>query len=127
MRDDYIHLFLDDSPERAAILHQRVPEKEIAHFVWVRTISETLDLLVNYRERLRDVYLDHNLGCEHRHSGSDESGMAVVRFLEHQNPKEYGHVTFIIHSWNLPAAKKMTERLAVKGYKVIQQPFGLGK
>lgn len=123
--DDYLHVFLDDSPERAAILHKRMPEREVEHVVWVKTVPETLDFLTNYRARLRTVYLDHNLnGLEYQHSGSADSGMEIVRWLESQDPKDFEHVTFIIHSWDLPAAVKMTDRLSKKGYRVHQKPFG---
>lgn len=126
MGDDYIIVFLDDSPERAAVLYKRMPEKDVAHVIWTKTVPETLDLLINYRERLRDVSLDHDLGgYEHMHSGSEESGMEVVRWLEHQNPKDYEHVKFVVHSWNIPAAIKMVERLRAAGYRCYQQPFGM--
>jgi plasmid stabilization system protein ParE len=126
MRDDYIILFLDDSVERAAVLHQRMPERDVEHVVWVKTVAETLDFLVNYRERLRTVYLDHNLnGMEYQHSGSDTSGMEIVRWLEKQNHKYYEHVKFVVHSWNISAAVKMVERLRDKGYLAYQKPFGM--
>lgn len=124
--DDYIIVFLDDSLERAAVLHKRIPEREVEHVIWVKTVAETLDLLVNYRGRLRDVWLDHDLGgLEYQHSGSEESGMEVVRWLEKQDPKQFDHVKFIVHSWNLGAANKMVERLRNKGYHVTKKPFGM--
>lgn len=124
--EDYIVVFLDDSPERAATLHQRMPAKDVSRTIWVRTVEETLDLLINYRDRLRDVWLDHDLGgTEFMHSGSEECGMEIVRWLEKQNPEDYKHVKFIIHSWNLSAGMKMTDRLNAKGYKAVRKPFGM--
>lgn len=126
--EDYIIVFLDASPERAATLHKRMPERDVAHVIWTKNVPEILDLLINYRERLRDVFLEHDLnGLEYQHSGNPESGMEVVRWLEKQNPKDYEHVKFIVHSWNLPAAIKMVTRLRDSGYTAYQQPFGLGK
>ena len=124
--NDYIHVFLDDSSERAATLHQRLPEREVEHVVWVKNVAETLDFLINYRLRLRSVSLDHDLGgTTYQHSGSEECGMEIVRWLEHQNPKDYEHVKFVVHSWNIEAAIKMVERLRSKGYRAFQKPFGL--
>ena len=100
--------------------------KELEHRR-VRTLpvdSDTLDMLRDYKERLEYVFLAHDLSGEtNMYSGSNASGMEVIRYLEHEDPTEFD-CKFIIHSWNIDAAIKMTERLAAKGYHATQQPFG---
>ncbi len=122
---DRIIVWLDDDPNRAALQFQRMSKKDQERTFWVQTVEETLDMLENYRERLDIVSLDHDLGGEQLvHTGREDCGMEVIRWLEKQDAKKYSHVRFIVHSWNIPAAIKMTERLRAKGYRVIRQPFG---
>jgi hypothetical protein len=124
--DDYVIAFLDDDLNRVLLLHERMNPVDIEHTIWVRTVDETIDLLVNYRERLRYVSLDHDLGgATYVHSGREDCGMEVVRFLEHQAAEKYAHVVFIVHSWNTPAAMKMTARLRDKGYRALYVPYGM--
>lgn len=126
MDDDYVIVFLDDDPNRAAVLNQRMLARDVEHTIWVHNVEETLDLLINYRERLRYVSLDHDLGSEtYVHSGREDCGMEVIRWLEKQSPLDYKDVVFVIHSWNIPAARKMAVRLIDKGYRVLQVPFGM--
>lgn len=123
--EDLINIFLDDDQNRAALLHQRMPAKELQRTFWVKNVEETLDLLINYRERLQYVSLDHDLGGEsYVHPGREDCGMEVVRWLERQDPKQYDHVAFIIHSHNEHSGKKMAVRLIMAGYRVLYAPFG---
>jgi hypothetical protein len=125
MREDSIIVFLDDDQNRAALQFQRMKPKDQNRTFWVQTVEETLDMLKNYRERLDIVSLDHDLGGEaFVHTGREDCGMEVVRWLEHQDSALYSHTRFIIHSWNIPAGMKMTQRLQAKGYRVIRVPFG---
>jgi hypothetical protein len=124
--DDYLILFLDGDPNRAAVLHQRMSPDDVHNTIWVRTVEEALDILINYREALRYVSLDHDLGGEtFVHSGREDCGMEIVRWLEKQPYDLYSHIVFIIHSWNTSAGHKMAARLKVKGYRVLYVPFGM--
>lgn len=123
--EDRVNVFLDDDQNRAALLHQRMPAKELQRTFWVKTVEETLDMLINYKERLQYVSLDHDLGGEtYVHSGREDCGMEIVRWLEKRS-EDYKHVVFIIHTWNEHAGKKMAVRLAAKGYRVLYRPFGM--
>lgn len=125
MREDGVILFLDDDPSRAALMYQRMNSEQQKHTLWVQTAEEAIDVLKNYRERLELVFLDHDLGGRtYVHSAREDCGMEVVRFLEKQAPKDYT-CDFIVHSWNIDAAKKMTSRLNAHGYKAVQTPFGM--
>lgn len=124
--DDYVIVFLDSDPNRAAVLHQRMSPQDVEHTIWTRTVEETLDLLINYRERLRYVSLDHDLNSDtYVHSAREDCGMEVVRFLEHKDSNDYKHVTFVVHAWNQSAGMKMTTRLRTKGYKTLYVPYGM--
>ena len=125
MREDSVHLFLDDDPNRAATLYQRMTPIDRKRTIWVTTVEQTIQTLGDYRERLDIVSLDHDLGGEmYVHSGRDDSGMEVIRWLERQPSSNYKHVRFVIHSWNIPAGRRMAARLMSAGYNVIQVPFG---
>lgn len=125
MREDRVIVFLDDDPNRAALQFQRMSPENQKRTFWVQTVVETIDMLKDYRERLEVVMLDHDLGGEHYvHTAREDCGMEVVRWLEHQPTELYSHVRFIVHSWNIPAARRMKQRLQDKGYNVVQTPFG---
>jgi hypothetical protein len=105
-------LFMDDSPHRAALAYQRMPEDELPATVWTKTAAETIDVLKDYAERLKKIYLDHDLeGQIYMNSASEYSGMEVVRFLEKQDCKRFSGCHFVIHSHNEYAANRMVERL----------------
>lgn len=131
MENNKYILFLDDDVTRAAILFQRwlisAPEKCEAT-VWVETAAAAIDTLKVYKGDLSEVYLDHDLGLtQYQHSGSELSGMEVVRYLENLLPQEldeFENTVFTIHSWNIPANKSMTERLRKLGLRVYSKPFG---
>lgn len=120
-------LFLDDDPARAALAYKRLPAKVRDNVFWTQTVEETIDILKNYAERLFSVHLDHDLGGDHYvHSAREDCGMEVVRWLEKQDPKKFEGCTFVLHSWNIPASIKMTERLKKAGYRRVQRvPFGM--
>lgn len=125
MREDGVILFLDDNPNRAALMYQRMTHEQQQHTFWVTTAEEAIDVLKNYRARLELVFLDHDLGGRtYVHSAREDCGMEVVRFLEKQDPKTYT-CDFIVHSWNIDAAVKMASRLNAHGYKAKQTPFGM--
>ena len=126
MREDSIIVFLDDDPGRAATMYGRMSPVDQNRTFWVQTVAETLGMLGPlYRERLDIVSLDHDLGGRtHVHTAREDCGTEVVRFLEHKSSEDYAHVRFIVHSWNIPAARKMTDRLQSAGYRAIMKPFG---
>jgi hypothetical protein len=120
-----IILFLDDDPARAALAHQRMPERYRQNTFWAQTTEEAIYILRDYASRLMSAHLDHDLGGEQFvHSSREDCGMEVVRWLERQDPKLYDGCVFVIHTWNIPAGIKMAERLQAAGYKVHRRPFG---
>jgi hypothetical protein len=126
MREDSVVLFLDDSPERAALMYQRMTPEVRDRTIWTQTAEEAISVLKDYYLRLELVYLDHDLGGEtYVHSGREDCGMEVIRFLEKQSVENYKNCSFIVHSWNISAGNKMTERLKDKGYRVQYKPFGM--
>ena len=126
MSNDAVILFLDDSPERAALMYQRMTPEDQCRTIWTKTAEEAIDVLERYSERLDLIYLDHDLeGETYVHSGREDCGMEVIRFLEKQPVERYKGCRFIVHSWNISAALKMVERLKAKGYSVTQKPFGM--
>lgn len=117
-------LFLDDSAERSAVAYRRWPEEKSAVTTWVMTADEAIDVLKV--ADLSEVHLDHDLGgTSYQHSGAENCGMSVVRHLESlEDLSKFADTVFIIHSWNLPANRSMTERLQKLGLKVYSRPFG---
>lgn len=129
MRD--MILFLDDSPERAALAYQRMNEKDRSCTIWCTTAEEAITTLWDYRKLLKLVMLDHDLGGLHDISSSrPDTGMETIRWLEklEKNDKKefenFNEVYFIIHSWNT-AGRIMLERLNKLGLKGEYKPFGL--
>ncbi len=125
-------LFLDDSPERAAVTYQRMMPSIRDRVIWCRTVEETIKTLEDYRTVLEVVMLDHDLGQEFVNSKREDCGMEVIRFLEKfeqnepQKFESFIDMKFIIHTWNVPAGKIMVERLQKLGIKFVQhKPFGL--
>ena len=118
-------LFLDDSPERAALAYQRWPKDVSQNTIWVETAQEAISVLKEYRKDLTEAHLDHDLGgTQWQDSRAENCGMEVVRFLESRDIKGYQHINMIIHSWNIPAGREMAARLQLKGFKVSVKPFG---
>ena len=128
MSDPRIILFLDDSPERAAITFQRWPDAKRERTVWTETAAQAIDCIDKLRGRIEEAHLDHDLGgMKIQHSGAENCGMSVVRFMEKMNAdelKEFDHTIFVVHSWNIPANQSMTKRLKELGLRVISRPFG---
>jgi len=125
-------LFLDDSPERAAVMYQRMAPQVRERTIWCTTAEETIVVLRDYRKDLELVMLDHDLGGKQFvNSKREDCGMEVVRYLEHfnhHNPIEFEDfktVGFIVHTHNIPAGQIMVERLKKLGInKVSFKPFG---
>jgi hypothetical protein len=116
---------MDDDSHRAALMYQRMTPADQRRTIWVTTAQEAIGVLRDYRLRLEHVFLDHDLGGRtYVHSGREDCGMEVVRFLEKQDAAAYD-CDFVVHSWNIPAGKKMTERLNKHGYRAVHHPFGM--
>jgi len=126
MGSDGVLLFLDDDPNRAAVHYQRLSDEDRARTFWVRTVPEAIDVLIDYRVRLEQVSLEHDLNStEYVHSGREDCGMEVVRWLEKRDATTYAHVQFIVHTWNEHAGPKMVNRLQKAGYKAELSRFGM--
>ena len=117
-------LFLDDNVSRAALFSNRSTGTDRARTIWARTAEEAIEALELHGPDFDMIHLDHDLGgTQFQDSRSEESGMQVVRFLEKTGTAKTAKI--IIHSWNLPAGKRMVERLTDAGYRTQQRPFGM--
>ena len=125
MREDSIIVFVEGDPARAALQFHRMTPREQERTFWVRTVTDAIDMLLNYRERLDIVSLEYDLNdLGYNHPSREDCGMEVVRWLERRCSDSYSHVRFVIHTWNSAAGEKMTRRLRDKGYRVVRAPFG---
>lgn len=115
-------LFLDSSPERAALMYQRLPARIREGTVWARTVPEARRVLQK-PNGLRFVSLEHDLDG-HCHPRSPESGMEIVRFLEKQDPGGFRSCLFVVHSWREDISFHMRDRLERAGFRVVLRPFG---
>lgn len=120
-------LFMDDCPQRAALAYTRWPEDKKGRTIWCTTAEEAIGVLKDYP--LDEVHLDHDLGGEQWvDSRREDCGMEVIRFIEKMDKKErekkFSKTRFIVHSWNLPAGQRMTERLVGVELNAVQIPFG---
>ena len=125
-------LFLDDSPERAVLAYERMPEADRPKTIWCMTAEEAIITLWDYRDQLTSVRLDHDLGGqEYVNTKREDCGMEVVRYLErmhHDKPEEFEKLKaakFVIHSWNNHAGPIMVDRLSKLGLDVEYKPFGM--
>lgn len=124
-------LFLDGSPERAALAYQRFKPEDREKTIWCSTVEEAICTLQDYKDRLTRVMLDHDFGGERFvHPAREDSGTEIVRYLERLSKKgELGNlktVKYRIHSWNTDAGNNMYRRLKAIGLKCEYVPFGLG-
>ena len=120
-------LWLDDSPERAALAYQRMTPVARDHTIWCKEATEAISVLKDYAEVLVQAHLDHDLEGAYQNSFDKNCGMEVVRYLERLDSDELNKIKdihFIVHSWNPPAGREMTERIEKLGLKAIYRPFG---
>jgi hypothetical protein len=69
------------------------------------------------------LFLDHDLGGETWvNPNRVDSGMEVVRYLV-KRADTLEPITIVVHSFNPPAARRMTLNLGAVGYRVWQFPF----
>jgi len=122
-------LFLDDSPERAALAYQRFKPKDRERTIWCKTVEEAIYTLRDYKDHLTAVLLDHDFGGKHVHTAREDCGMEIVRYLERLHKKnELGNLKNIyykIHTWNIDSGNVMFKRMKNIGLKVEYIPFGL--
>lgn len=112
-------LFLDDMPARHRVATQWFPKDAeivrahdayecIGKYLYGQSSPEPFDL----------VSLDRDLG--ERRSGED----VVDQILRlHTVLPDLARPKFAVHSWNLPAADRMYNRLVWAGFEVTQAPF----
>jgi hypothetical protein len=107
-------LFLDDCPLRTRRFKSSFPAASCA-----ATSAAMIRLLEVGPSDV--VCLDHDLGGEtHVDSSREDTGMAVVRWIEQYRPV-VGR--FVIHSMNYPASVRMSAALEAAGYDVQNIPF----
>jgi len=118
-------LFLDDNEERwnkaLENFEELLPKSyAISEMKWAQTAQECIQMLQD--EQWDAVSLDHDLGGEvHVDSNREDTGMEVVRWII-ANRAEIPFI--IVHSWNIPAARRMCEQLRMHYYQVLMKPFG---
>lgn len=117
-------LWLDDEPVRTVLFSERMKDEDRGQTHWCRTAQEAIETLKQYGDSFSYIYLDHDLGDERGDFRSENSGMEVVRFLEKQNKPLFKKAKIIVHSWNIPAGRRMVARLTHAGYDAIHRPFG---
>ena len=108
-------LVLDDSQARLNIFRKNIEEGlNVMNANYVKTAKQAIECLM-LNPDYDYIFLDRDLG-EGVPTGED-----VVDFLiENLYPIE--KVGIIIHSWNIPAGKRMHERLLSAGFNSIHQP-----
>lgn len=125
-------LFLDKEPNRAVLAFNRMNKADRDSTIWCRTAEEAICTFWDYRHVLEKAFLEHDLGdMSYANTGSPESGMEIVRFLEKKaakEPAEFEHlkkVRVIVHTWNEHAGPIMVGRLLKVGLNVEWKPFGM--
>lgn len=122
-------LFLDNMPERAAKFCERMSPEDQRRAIWCKTAEEAIITIRDYHDSLNLMFLDHDLGIEDQNFKSPESGMEVVRYLEKNKLISKSllnnNCKIVVHSWNIPAAKIMVERLREIGFSTMHRPFGM--
>ncbi|MDD4438135.1 MAG: hypothetical protein PHS04_08900 [Tissierellia bacterium] len=109
-------LILDDDQNRLDIFRKNIEQKlkVLNSTDYAKTAKEAIEFL-RANSDYDYIFLDRDLG-EGVPTGED-----VVSFLiDYTYPTE--KVGIVIHSWNIPAGKRMHERLLSTGYNSIHQP-----
>jgi len=121
-------IFLDDDEQRAQKAQEQLSKllsnNVIFNIVWTKTAQDTILVIQDELYGASVLSLDHDLGNEvFVDSDRPDCGYEVVRWLI-ENPQPQIKLIFV-HSWNIPAAKRMTEDLGEAGYYTIMKPFGM--
>jgi CheY-like chemotaxis protein len=115
-------LILDDDPDRhrtiQGLLESRLHEPFTTYHVW--TVQELREAFypIQRKPSFDLVLLDHDLGED------PEIGVDAADFLTHL-PQRMWPAQTIIHSWNIPGAKAMYDRIRRAGLPVVLRPFSL--
>jgi CheY-like chemotaxis protein len=114
-------LFLDDMASRRRVAQQWF--KGNHEIIYAKNAAEAIGLYCLHQasyEPFDLVSLDHDLG-------ERWNGMDVVEAIIRMHERGYlGYVDsthFAIHSWNIPAADRMKNKLEIADFKVTQEPF----
>jgi hypothetical protein len=112
-------LFLDDMPARHRVASQWFPAG--TDIVRAHDAYECIGLYLfgqSSKAPFDVVSLDRDLG--ERRTGED----VVDQILRlHAALPELARPRFAVHSWNLPAAERMFNRLQWAGFEVTREPF----
>jgi hypothetical protein len=121
-------LWLDGSPERAAIAYQRMPDDEKSRVIWTTTAEEAILVLGDYHSVLEAAYLEHDLDGVGVPIKDGNSGYEVVKFIENSElaPK-LRNVKFVVNTHNVFSGLKMVSLLRSLGLMAIYKPFGEDK
>lgn len=114
-------LFLDDMASRRRVAQQWF--KGDNEIIMAKTAAEAIGLYILHQESFEPfdiISLDHDLG-------EKWTGMNVVEAILTLDSHGYlimnAYTRFEIHSWNIPAADRMKNKLYAKGAEVTQKPF----
>ena len=119
-----LNLFVDGSHERMAVAYHRMPSDIQNSTVWARTAEEAISALKDYCKEFQVVSFVHDLNENVRgDTRRDDSGMAIVRWLEKQNSDDWKHCKFIAHGWDA-SDSKMVYRLDRAGFNAKWFRFG---
>lgn len=122
-------LFLDDNDLRIQATENKFcevqPSDSISSLTCVTTAEDTINKLQD-GTKWDFISLDHDLGGNtFMDSNREDTGMEVVRWItRNMKAKEYDGV-IRVHSWNVPAGKRMTETLKMYGFKCYYEPFNV--
>lgn len=124
-------LFLDDDTDRCRVFCAIMAKYDIIPEC-VSTAQECIDKLQYSMDQgfaYDLISLDHDLGGEvFVNTDREDCGMEVVRWIEKHyfaadSLFEPSNSIFLVHSYNDPAATRMTERLIGRRYMAMKTPF----
>ena len=117
-------LYVEGSPERAAVAYNRMNPEHRDITIWAKNPEEAIDVLKGYRERLVLVFMSNDLNEFIRGDlRREDSGAEIVRYLEKQDSTSF-KCGFIIQDHDKKIGEKLTNRLKAAGYRATHQPFG---
>jgi CheY-like chemotaxis protein len=111
-------LFLDDDKMRHNVFAEHM--QELCQITHATTSIEAIKAL--QRQKIDVVCLDHDLGDFGDNNAGD--GLEVAEFIALHLTKDMAPQGIIIHSYNIPASKRMEESLIESHSPFISRPFG---
>jgi CheY-like chemotaxis protein len=112
-------LFLDDDEIRHNMFFKHM--HNLCQTVHVKTSIEAIKAL--QCQKFDIVCLDHDLGDFGNNNAGD--GLEVAEFIALHLPEDMAPQGIIIHSFNIPASKRMADVLIESNSPFISRPFGL--